>query len=114
MPSFLHEPRDYDENAEWKVDDKVHFRIRNRKVRRVKVDGAASNKGIWAKGVVVEGLNKKSGRVVVEHVAWGSMDEDGELRKKMTHVLPTDIRWAEVMPGGKPQREDMYPCLHLE
>jgi hypothetical protein len=45
---------------------------------------------------VVEGLNKKSGRVVVEHVAWGSMGDDGELRKKLTHVLPNDIRWAEA------------------
>jgi hypothetical protein len=93
---FLHDPREHDKNAEWKKGDKVHFRIRKRKVGKAKVDGAASNKGIWAKGVVVEGLNKKSGRVVVEHVAWGSMGDDGgELQKKLTHVLPTDIRWAK-------------------
>jgi hypothetical protein len=29
---FLHDPREYDENGEWKMGDKVHFRIRNRKV----------------------------------------------------------------------------------
>ena len=89
---LLHEPREHDENADWEKDDKVHFRIRNRKVRNAKVDQKASGKGIWVKGVVVK--LEESGRVVIEHVDWGNVDEEGEVRKKVTHVLPTDIRWA--------------------
>ncbi len=91
---LLHESREHDENAQWKEDDRVHFRIRNRKVGKVKVDGNVSKKGIWVKGVVVESRLQESGRVVIEHVDWGNMDEEGEMRKKVTHVLPPDIRWA--------------------
>lgn len=41
---LLHEPREHDENAVWEKDDKVHFRIRNRKVGKAKVDQKASGK----------------------------------------------------------------------
>jgi hypothetical protein len=30
----LHEPREHDDNVQWKKGDEVHFRIRNRKVRK--------------------------------------------------------------------------------
>lgn len=46
------------------------------------------------KGVMVENLLEESGRIVIEHADWGNVDEEGEVRKKVTHVLPTDIRRA--------------------
>jgi hypothetical protein len=95
---FLHDPREHDKNAKWEKGDMVHFRLRNRKVGKSKVDGAVSEKGIWAKGVVAESQCKENDRVVVEHVAWGSGGDGGELLKKLSHVFPVDVRWAEARP----------------
>jgi hypothetical protein len=95
---FLHDPREHDKNAKWEKGDMVHFRLRNRKVGKSKVDGAVSEKGIWAKGVVAESQYKENDRVVVEHVAWGSGGDGGELLKKLSHVFPVDVRWAEARP----------------
>jgi hypothetical protein len=85
---LLHEPRDYSPNESWNKDDEVHFRIRNRKVGKEMVDGDVSKDGIWVKGIVAQSEN---GRIVVEHIDWGGTNEN---ERKVSHVLPTDIRWA--------------------
>jgi len=56
----------------------VLYRIRKRKVKGKFVDGLASKKGIWVKGVVVIG-KADDGRVVVEHADWDRIsDDDGD------------------------------------
>ncbi len=92
---LLHEPRDFSPNESWNKDDKVHFRIYNRKVGKVKVDGAVSKDGIWVKGVVAQSGKTENGRIVVDHVDW---ERKNESERKVSHVLPTDVRWADDDP----------------
>jgi hypothetical protein len=88
---LLHEPRDYSPNESWSKDDEVHFRIRNRKVGKEIVDGAVSKDGIWVKGIVAQSGKTGIGRIVVEHIDW---ERENESARKVSHVLPADIRWV--------------------
>lgn len=82
----LHIPRNDDgTNKTFYINDKVHIRIRNRRVNRTEVDGLLSEQGIWVKGVIVK--KHKYGDFDVQHTAW--RDNGGV---KVTRVSPKDIR----------------------
>jgi hypothetical protein len=72
--------------ADLKKGDRVHFRIKKRKVRGKLVDGHASKDGIWVKGLLLE---MEDGFALVEHIDW-----EGHDGRKRSRVRLEDIRKA--------------------
>jgi hypothetical protein len=75
--------------ADVKMGDRVHFRIKKRKVRGKLVDGHASKDGIWVKGLLVQEAEKEDGFALVEHINW-----EGEENRKTSRVHLADLRKA--------------------
>jgi hypothetical protein len=87
--SLLHAPRDGQPRIPWKSGDKVHCRIRNRIARGVeRVDGDASDAGIWVKGVINSHKLPDGQHYLVKHSSWTS-DQNATMTAKV-HI--NDIR----------------------
>lgn len=96
---LLHEIRGAEEDIGYAVGDRVHIRMRNRKVHGESVDGLVAKEGIWVKGIV-HGLVEQDGKsrairksIKVQHVDW--KDETGKT-VMITSVSRKDIRSAFV------------------
>jgi hypothetical protein len=98
----LHEPRDCDENAQWKKGDEVHIRIRNRCLPGVDdlLDGNAAEDGVWVKGVAAE-QKGDARRICVEHNSW--KDEGG---RQCSVVALTNVRFANPRDVGQDNNEE--------
>lgn len=72
--------------ADLNKGDRIHFRVKKRKIRGKLVDGHASKDGIWVKGLLLE---KVDGFALVEHIDW-----EGDDGRKRSRVRLEDIRKA--------------------
>lgn len=65
----LHQPRDPEPDHHYKKGDPVHFLWKRRSVRKEKVDGKFSSKGVWVKGTITCAPDHK-GNAQVKHYNW--------------------------------------------
>ncbi len=71
----------------WQKDQKVHIRIRNRRVRQRLVDRKRSEDGVWVKGTI---LNRTADNISVRIPNWETTDQYEEYNVKQKN----DIRSA--------------------